>query len=129
MSIIDRINIIRENEGLNKSEFERSINKSSGYLNMLEKKKAMPSAEVLIDVTDLYPNYNLKWILKGEGEMLRGHVPEGKSLAMEQGEKYQTKTEIMMMLEQRLADKELIIKLQEEKIQELQKNKRKLDAI
>ena len=39
LRIIDRINKIREIEDLNKSQFERKINKSTGYINMLEKKK------------------------------------------------------------------------------------------
>lgn len=70
LRIVDRINLIREREELNKSQFERKILKSTGYVNMLEKKSGQPGADVILDIIQAFPNYNLKWLMTGEGEML-----------------------------------------------------------
>lgn len=71
LRIIDRINKIRSLEGVNKSQFERKINKSTGYLNMLEKKNGQPGADVILDIIKSFPDYNLNWLMTGEEPMKR----------------------------------------------------------
>lgn len=69
MSILNRIHIIRENERFNKSGFEKAIGKSNGYLNTAEKSGTDPSVEVLLNIKKKFPQYNLEWLLTGEGSM------------------------------------------------------------
>lgn len=69
LNIVDRLNIIRKEVGLSKIAFEKSINKSNGYLNSLEKNGRHPSTEVVIDVINIYSEYNLNWIMTGEEPM------------------------------------------------------------
>ncbi|WP_417884870.1 hypothetical protein [Zunongwangia sp.] len=68
--MIERLEIIRKREGMNKAEFERKLLKSSGYLNMLKKRNSYPSAEVIANFSRAFPKYNLKWLLTNEGSML-----------------------------------------------------------
>lgn len=71
VSVIDRLNFVREREELNKSQFERKLSKSSGYFNMLEKRMGNPGVDVLQTFVSVFPDYNLNWLLTGEGEMLK----------------------------------------------------------
>ncbi|MBT0607606.1 helix-turn-helix domain-containing protein [Aequorivita echinoideorum] len=130
MSIIERINVIRKNEGLNKSQFERMINKSTGYLNMLEKKGATPSVDILLEILKNFPDYNLNWILLGKGEMMKFSAEKSESIESVNEEKseYLSKDDYLAFLKQKLEDKEMIIKLQNEKIMKIEKDKSKRDA-
>lgn len=47
--------------------FELSIGKTSGYLNVLQKRNSIPSAEVVATIILKYPKYSAHWILTGEG--------------------------------------------------------------
>ena len=69
--MIERLEIVRKREGLNKAEFERKLSKSSGYLNMLKRRNSYPSAEVIANFSRAFPRYSLEWLLTNEGHMLR----------------------------------------------------------
>ncbi|ADF54766.1 MAG: hypothetical protein CMP12_12505 [Zunongwangia sp.] len=69
--MIERLEIVRKREGLNKAEFERKLSKSSGYLNMLKRRNSYPSAEVIANFSRAFPRYSLEWLLTNEGQMLR----------------------------------------------------------
>ncbi|MCL6220502.1 helix-turn-helix domain-containing protein [Zunongwangia pacifica] len=69
--MIERLEIVRKREGLNKAEFERKLSKSSGYLNMLKRRNSYPSAEVIANFSRAFPCYSLEWLLTNEGQMLR----------------------------------------------------------
>ena len=69
--MIERLEIVRKREGLNKAEFERKLSKSSGYLNMLKRRNSYPSAEVIANFSRAFPSYSLEWLLTNEGQMLR----------------------------------------------------------
>lgn len=70
MSVLERIEILRENEGLKRAEFERIIDKSSGYLNILVRRNGIPGTDVIAKIVNEFPKYNPIWLLTGEGEML-----------------------------------------------------------
>lgn len=93
MRIIDRINIIREREEVNKSQFERKISKSTGYLNMLEKKDGQPGVDVILKIIEAFPKYNLKWLMTGEGEILKSE--EEKSVFKEPASSYEKETTLL----------------------------------
>lgn len=95
LKIIDRINKIRSLEDVNKSQFERRINKSTGYLNMLEKKNGQPGVDVVLDIIKSFPDYNLTWLMTGEEPMKKNehkhHVSEEPKAA------YDTKSNSLIL--------------------------------
>lgn len=91
MSLIDRLEIVRKRAGLNKSQFERSLSVSTGYLKLTEKRQSQPGTELLIEFSKKYPDICLKWLLTGEGEMLKNDS-NATSIAKETTEEYQNAT-------------------------------------
>jgi len=71
LGVLDRLDKIRKDRHLNKSQFEIVLGKSTGYMNTLNKNNSLPGIDVLIKISDNYPEYNMNWVLKGEGEMLK----------------------------------------------------------
>lgn len=67
--VIERINQIIKDLGFSTRKFEFSINKSNGYFNQMIKREGSPTVDVLHDIVDKYPQYNINWILTGEGQM------------------------------------------------------------
>ncbi len=96
LRIIDRINKIREIEDLNKSQFERKINKSTGYINMLEKKNGQPGVDVILSIIKAFPDYNLNWIMTGEGEMKNLENPK-EQIAEETATTYNPKNSSLIL--------------------------------
>lgn len=68
MSILDRIEKIRSDNHLNKSNFEKKIGASSGYLSTLRRNNSIPGTEVVIQIAKCFPDYSLNWILTGKKE-------------------------------------------------------------
>ncbi len=85
LSILKRINILREDLGLSKSAFEKKISKSNGYLNGLEKREGQPGADVVVDIINAFPDYSLNWLMTGSGDM---KIQKGK-IASDEQEEYQ----------------------------------------
>lgn len=83
MSVLDRLEKIRIKQGLNKAQFERAIGKSSGYLKILKDKGGIPGSDVLIQVSENFRQYDLNWLLTGEGEMLKTGEPVVKNYQVE----------------------------------------------
>lgn len=71
LSVVERLEIVRKNEGLNKAQFERTLDKSTGYLNMLIRRGSSPSVDVIQKFSYSFPNYSLSWLLTGKGSMLK----------------------------------------------------------
>lgn len=92
MSILDRIENIRKIKGLNKSQFEKVLGKSTGYVNTLYKNNSIPGTEVIIKISDNYPDINLNWILKGEGEMLKENGEKNQLQVEEPATSYENAT-------------------------------------
>ncbi len=69
MSILKRFDDIRKDQGISKAAFEKRIAKSNGYIAGLEKRDGAPGADVILDVIRVFPEYNLIWIMTGEGNM------------------------------------------------------------
>lgn len=67
--IIERIHEILKDTGISTRKFELSIGKSSGYLNTSNKSKSDVGAQVILSIIKKYPEYNLIWLMTGEGDM------------------------------------------------------------
>lgn len=72
-SVKQRIVLFYKELGLNKREFERSINASNGYLDKL---RNSPSPKKLEIIFLTYPQLNRVWLLSGEGDMLNTTTPK-----------------------------------------------------
>lgn len=53
-------------QGISKSEFERNVGLSNGYINNF---KGSLGSEKLECILIRYPELNVRWLLLGEGEM------------------------------------------------------------
>lgn len=74
MSVKDRLNEYLKSKNIKKSHFEKSINVSNGYINSLS---GSPSANKINDISKVYNDLNIEWLLTGEGEMIK---LQGRSL-------------------------------------------------
>lgn len=74
MSVKNRLNEYLKFKNIRKSHFEKSINVSNGYINSLS---GSPSANKINDISKVYNDLNIEWLLTGEGEMIK---LQGKSL-------------------------------------------------
>lgn len=68
-AVVLRMLDIVKDLGYSERKFELSINKSNGYINSMRKRNGSPTVDVLHDIVDKYPQYNINWILTGEGHM------------------------------------------------------------
>lgn len=74
--IIDRIIAIQEEvEPRSRSAFEVIIGKKSGYLNTMDKRGSIPSANLIKNIIEIYPQFNLYWIM---GLSINKYVKEEK---------------------------------------------------
>ena len=70
-NILERLEIIRNDAKLSKGDFEKVIDKSSGYINALSKKNGIPSADVIVKVVENFDKYDAEWILTGKGDKFK----------------------------------------------------------
>lgn len=77
MTIREKIEAFRKARSMTKSQMERMLGLSKGYLNKLDN----PTYDVLYDICRIYSDISAEWLLRGEGEMLRKVEPEAPSCA------------------------------------------------
>ncbi len=64
----DRLKKIRENTGLNKSQFSETLNFNPSFFSDIERYKVEPSKDIIKKVISKF-RVNANWLLTGEGEM------------------------------------------------------------
>ena len=69
MGLIDRIKELALIEHKSISAFEDNVNISRGYLGVLKKRKSNPGVDLIETIVNKYPDYNVRWLITGEGEM------------------------------------------------------------
>lgn len=67
MDINSRIRIFLKDRKITVQSFETAIGKTNGYLSHTKS----PTAGVLADITRVYPDLNMDWLVTGEGEMVK----------------------------------------------------------
>lgn len=112
MKAIGRLYIYLEHKGYKPTSFEKENNLSNGYLGKQLKRNSDLGESILIKIIDNCQDLNPLWLIKGEGEMIKN--PEA------------TTQESIADLKGWLAEKEKVIKLLEEKVEQLQEDKKKL---
>lgn len=119
MKVIDRIKIFIEAENLSKSQFERSVGLSNGYISNL---KGEVGADKIAKILERYPLLNSTWLLLGDGEMYKSvkDVNSDKAtLAIAQGVNNQITLEserLITLLENKDKQMERLIELLESKL-------------
>lgn len=68
MSVADRLKEYISYKKMTNAEFERSIGASNGYINSIRRSIGIDKLEQL---EQNYPDLNIQWLLKNEGEMLK----------------------------------------------------------
>lgn len=68
-TIVKRLREVARDLKIGEGTFEVSIGKSVGYLNITEKRNGDPGASLVKRTIDNYPEYSLRWIMTGQGDM------------------------------------------------------------
>ncbi|WP_104383643.1 hypothetical protein [Sphingobacterium sp. HMA12] len=120
-SILKRIKIVSEKEGISVSALEASIGASKGVFTRALANNTDVQAKWLVNLAEKYPQYSSEWLLRGEGEMLK------PVLAKEDEEMYLTAdlegvtNGEIITLRQLIASQNMTIKSQEKTIMSLER--------
>jgi DNA-binding XRE family transcriptional regulator len=83
----ERIKLIIENERLNKTSFSKAIGITNNVtITRIINEQRTPSLTTCEKIVSAFPQYNLNWILTGEGEMLNSsiEIPATKIISNEE---------------------------------------------
>lgn len=75
MDVNKRIRQFVKFKGMPVKDFEAAIGRTNGYLSHTKS----PTANVIKDIVEKYPELNLYWLLTGKGEMLKAN-PDGMDI-------------------------------------------------
>ena len=120
MRIVDRLLLYLKEKNLSHHAFEKSCGIANGYLKKQLKGKGTIGSEILDKILAAHPQLSLNWLITGTGAMLKTDTQE----LHEDPEPYGPPSEIIRQLQARinslehaLEDKEKIIKMLEDKLQ------------
>ena len=74
-NILSRIQQIADHENLKITAFEKRIGASKGVLSHAIKNKTDIQSKWIRIIAENYPQYNVEWLITGEGEMLKTAFP------------------------------------------------------
>ena len=69
--IIERINLISENENVKLTSMEKEIGASKGVLSRAFNNKTDIQSKWITKIVENYSNYNSEWLLTGKGDMIK----------------------------------------------------------
>ncbi|WP_333865314.1 hypothetical protein [Sphingobacterium sp.] len=121
-SVLKRIKIVADREGMSVSAFEATIGASKGVFTRALANGTDIQSKWLISLVEKYPQYSSEWLLKGEGEMLKP-----ADIAKEDDETYLTPelegitNSVIYTLKQVVASQNVTIKSQEKTIMSLER--------
>lgn len=96
--ITQRLQEIVTETGLDKKTFSEKVGINPGTLSHIFTGRNNPSLEVILQITNIYDEYSLEWLLKGEGEKFK-KVKSPKVESMEiKNEELQYKLKLVKML-------------------------------
>lgn len=121
---LDRISKIAEIEGITINKLETIIGASKNVLQRPIKNKTDIQTKWLVKIGEKFPHYNLDWILLGRGEMYIENIPK---IEVTDSNKYLVDKLIESTKE--LKDKDVRIKELEDKIIQLEREKKNLSAM
>lgn len=121
-SVLKRIKIVADREGMSVSAFEATIGASKGVFTRALANGTDIQSKWLINLVEKYPQYSSEWLLKGEGDMLKPNL-----VLKEEGETYLTPelegitNSVINSLRQVIASQNITIKSQEKTIMSLER--------
>lgn len=121
-SVLKRIKIVADREGMSVSAFEATIGASKGVFTRALANGTDIQSKWLINIVEKYPQYSSEWLLKGEGDMLKPNLilkeEEGAYLTPElEG----ITNSVINSLRQVIASQNITIKSQEKTIMSLER--------
>ncbi|GAA0885612.1 hypothetical protein GCM10009120_42110 [Sphingobacterium siyangense subsp. cladoniae] len=121
-SVLKRIKIVADREGMSVSAFEATIGASKGVFTRALANGTDIQSKWLINLVEKYPQYSSEWLLKGEGDMLKPNL-----VLKEEEETYLTPelegitNSVINSLRQVIASQNTTIKSQEKTIMSLER--------
>lgn len=109
--ITNRLKQLIENEKISIRVFEEKIGASQGSINKAINSNADLKANTLNNIVEVFPRYNIVWLLTGKGPMISLASTKNSDTANEPGVKYGKCHQC--------EEKERLIQEKEERIQEL----------
>lgn len=87
-SLASRIAAIREMAGVSQRQFALKLGLAPSYLSAIERGTSAPGAQVLLAIPDIFPAVDCRWLLTGQGPMLKQglETQESHSADSETGE-------------------------------------------
>ncbi len=120
-SILKRIKVISEKEGISVSALEASIGASKGVFTRALANNTDVQAKWLVNLAEKYPNYSSEWLLRGEGEMLKPILAQEGEEGYVASEQQRIVTGEISALKQLVASQSMTIKSQEKTIMSLER--------
>jgi len=121
-SVLKRIKIVADREGMSVSAFEATIGASKGVFTRALANGTDIQSKWLINLVEKYPQYSSEWLLKGEGDILKPNL-----VLKEEEETYLTPelegitNSVINSLRQVIASQNTTIKSQEKTIMSLER--------
>lgn len=117
----------------NQAQLTQILSLSKGYVSQLVNGQREPSYDVVRNLANHFPDINEKWLLSGEGEMLKSPNNQPETTVVEQPEEKPMADRLLFLIESQKKDIETLIQLvkeKDDKINELldELNARKKDA-
>ena len=69
VEIGERLKVFRESKGISLRDFEKIAGKNFSNLAKIEKGERGINEQLLYALITAYPNFNIKWLLTGYGQM------------------------------------------------------------
>lgn len=80
MSVGERLKILKKSTRLNFEEFAELLGVSNTTVLTYYKNKVKPSFDSVYRIREKYPNFNIDWLMFGEGEMFKGSNLESNTV-------------------------------------------------
>lgn len=69
VEIGERLKLFRESKDISLRDFDKIIGKDYSNLSKIEKGERGINEQLLYALISTYPNFNIKWLLTGQGQM------------------------------------------------------------
>lgn len=110
--MIERLNEFIKSQGLTTIEFERKISASDGVIRKSVRNNTDIQSKWLVKIAENYPILDMNWLLTGKGSMYRAPAVMNEAPPPD-------RDEVVRLLREKVADKQRIIDLLEEKVEAL----------
>lgn len=72
--VLQRIREFINSLGVNDNQFAKSIGITQSVIASMFSRNTEPSSKVIVSILNAYANLSAEWLMRGEGEMIKGDV-------------------------------------------------------